>query len=86
MLSVDILGYLAGVFLILMASMKTQFYMRAFNIAGNGTFILYGWFAEIWPVLVMNSVMVFIHLFRIVRDSPTERAQTKRDRTLRTVS
>ena len=65
MWSVDILGYIAGIFLLLMASMKSQYYMRLFNIAGNLTFILYGYLAEVWPVLFLNAAMIAMHLYRM---------------------
>ncbi len=85
MWNVDLLGYLAGIFLILMASMQTQFYMRLFNIAGNSSFILYGWLAEIWPVLILNTVMLGIHLYRIVVKKPAEVSTRHQKRDLRTV-
>jgi len=65
MWSVDLLGYLAGIFLLLMASMKSQFHMRVFNIAGNLTFILYGYLAEVWPVLFLNTAMLAMHGYRL---------------------
>jgi len=67
MLSVDLLGYLAGIFLLMMASAKSQFVMRGFNIAGNATFILYGYLAEVWPVFVLNAVMLAMHAYRMVQ-------------------
>lgn len=65
MFHIDMLGYLAGAFLIGMAAAKTQFAMRAFNIAGNLTFVLYGFLAEVWPVFVLNIVMMLMHLHRM---------------------
>lgn len=66
MWSIDLLGYLAGLFLLLMASMKSVVYMRLFNIAGNLTFILYGYLAEVWPVLFLNTAMIAMHLYRLL--------------------
>ncbi len=65
MFSVDLLGYIAGIFLLLMASMKSVTYMRAFNVAGNLTFILYGYLAEVWPVLFLNTAMLLLHVYRL---------------------
>lgn len=72
MWSVDILGYIAGIFLLLMASMKSQKYMRIFNIAGNLTFILYGFLGQIWPVLFLNTAMLGMHAYRLW--APTSKA------------
>ncbi len=79
MWSFDLLGYLAGLFLILMALMKTQAYMRMFNIAGNSTFILYGWLAEIWPVLFLNTVMLAIHAYRLFSAQPKLRSRREKE-------
>ncbi len=62
---VDIFGYLAGFCLLLMASMKTQSHMRICNIAGNAFFILYGWFGGLMPVLVLNTIMLCLHVYRL---------------------
>ena len=67
MFHVDFLGYLAGAFLIAMATAKTQFWMRCFNIAGNVTFISYGYLASVWPVLVLNAVMLAMHAWRLTQ-------------------
>jgi hypothetical protein len=65
MFDTDLFGYLAGMCLLFMASMKTQAQMRAFNIAGNSFFILYGWFGGLMPVLILNSIMRGLHTYRL---------------------
>lgn len=69
---IDLLGYLAGAFLLMMAMSKSQLAMRRFNIAGNATFIVYGFLGQIWPILVLNSVMLMIHVYRIFQIQPTD--------------
>ena len=66
--TIDLLGYLAGAFLLAMASMKNQFAMRACNIAGNLCFIAYGFFAGLMPVLVLNIAVMGLHLCRIIQE------------------
>jgi len=70
MWSVDLLGYLAGIFLLLMASMNSMTWMRIFNIAGNLTFILYGCLAEVWPVVFLNTAMIGMHVYRLAKAKP----------------
>jgi hypothetical protein len=65
MYAADVFGYLAGLCLLFMASMKTQAQMRAFNIAGNSFFILYGWLGGLMPVLILNSIMLGLHAYRL---------------------
>lgn len=62
---VEMIGYVAGVFLIAMAASKSQFYMRIFNVAGSLCFVLYGLLAQVWPVLFLNVVMIAIHMYRL---------------------
>ncbi|MFN0191920.1 MAG: hypothetical protein ACKVP5_08065 [Aestuariivirga sp.] len=65
MMSIDILGYLAGACLLMMAAAKTQTHMRAFNIAGNVFFVAYGVLGNIMPVLVLNTIMIGLHAYRL---------------------
>lgn len=65
MFHVDFLGYLAGGFLIAMATAKMQLWMRCFNIAGNATFIIYGYMAGVWPVFVLNAITLTMHARRL---------------------
>ncbi|MFD0916683.1 hypothetical protein ACFQ14_09715 [Pseudahrensia aquimaris] len=67
MFHVDLLGYLAGLFLLLMASMKNQTHMRMCNIAGNVCFVAYGFLAGVMPVLVLNIIIMGLHVYRMVQ-------------------
>ncbi len=71
MSSVDLLYYLAGGFLILMAYSRTVFRMRLFNIASGGLFVTYGVVAEVWPVAILNGAMMLIHIYQLTRIPPT---------------
>lgn len=65
MFHVDMLGYIAGIFLLLMASMKNQTHMRICNIAGNICFVAYGFLAGVMPVLVLNIIIMGLHAYRM---------------------
>jgi len=73
MIPVDAFGYLAGTFLLLMASMKSVTWMRIFNVAGNVTFVLYGVLADILPIAIMNAAMLGLHLYRLWRPAARDR-------------
>ena len=68
MFTVDLLGYIAGAFLLLMASMKSQTAMRLCNIAGNICFIGYGFLAGVMPVLVLNIAVLGLHVWRMFQE------------------
>ena len=63
----DILGYLAGACLLAMAAAKTQAQMRAFNIAANLFFIAYGILGGLLPVLILNSILIGLHAYRLLQ-------------------
>ena len=65
---IDLLGYLAGAFLLMMASMKTQIAMRICNMAGNLCFIAYGFMAGVMPVFILNIVIMALHFWRILQE------------------
>lgn len=67
MFHVDLLGYIAGIFLLMMASMKNQTHMRICNIAGNICFVAYGILAGVMPVLILNIIIMGLHVYRMVQ-------------------
>lgn len=84
---IETLGYLAGAFLLLMASMRSIFWMRVCNIAGNITFVAYGYLAGVWPVFVLNAAMIALHLWRLqqIRRSPTSLTSTQNEQPQRSL-
>ncbi|MEM6384466.1 MAG: hypothetical protein AAF739_17500 [Pseudomonadota bacterium] len=63
---IESLGYLAGAFLIAMAGMKTQRAMRICNISANTLFILFGLLSGVIPLVVINSIILALHAYRLV--------------------
>ena len=72
---IDLLGYLAGIFLLMMASMRTQIAMRVCNMAGNICFIAYGFMAGVMPVFILNIVIMALHFWRIVQEQRKKTAE-----------
>ena len=70
----ELFGYLAGLFLISMAAMKTQIAMRLCNMAGNLCFVIYGIAFGLTPVIVMNSIILALHAWRLARLTRTAAA------------
>ena len=66
LLHADTLGYIAGACLLAMAYMKSQTHMRMCNIAGNCCFIAYGLINGLMPVLILNSIIMCLHIYRLM--------------------
>ena len=67
MTQVDLLYYVAGAMLVLMSQATTAVGMRLCHLAASGMFTLYGVLAEVWPVAIMNALMVLLHVVRLSR-------------------
>lgn len=64
---IDLLYYAAGGLLILMAYMRSAFHMRLCHLGASTVFLAYGCVAEVWPVAVLNGIMIAVHLVRLAR-------------------
>lgn len=69
----ELFGWGAAVLTLLAFSCTNIVRLRYVALAANAAFITYGLTAELWPVLVLHSVLVPINLWRLL--------QTRRSRT-----
>ncbi len=60
---VPYIGYLASIFLILSLSVLNDVKFRIFNSLGCIFFIIYGFSFNAWPVILTNTILLFINIF-----------------------
>jgi hypothetical protein len=77
MTQIDIIGYLAGACLLLMAAAKTQSQMRAFNMAACVFYVAYGLMIDSLPVLIINAIMIGLHIYRLSQQLLQRKEQTQ---------
>ena len=65
MQDIDLLYYIAGLLLILMAYLRDILHMRICHLVAGAFFVAYGIAAEVWPVAILNSAMMLVHVFRL---------------------
>jgi hypothetical protein len=65
MTGIDALGFLAAGLVLATFCMKRLIPLRALAITSNLAFILYGYSAEIEPVLILHVILLPINLFRL---------------------
>ncbi len=57
------IGYLASIFLILSLSVRSDIKFRILNTFGCICFIVYGFAFNAWPVILTNTILLFINIF-----------------------
>lgn len=61
----DILGYTAAFLVFMTFCMKTLIWLRAVAVASNVVFIAYGLGADLFPILILHSILLPMNLFRL---------------------
>lgn len=62
---IDLAGYVAAVLVFATFWMKTMILLRVFAICSNLAFLTYGLFGELYPVLVLHSVLLPLNVYRL---------------------
>jgi hypothetical protein len=65
MTAVDGLGYLAAALVLATFCAKSMVPLRALAIASNIAFVTCGFFAGLWPILLLHSVMLPMNTMRL---------------------
>lgn len=63
----EIVAYIASVFILFSFTLKDQVKLRIFNTIGAAIFIYYAAYKNDYPVIFINSSIVLINLFYIIR-------------------
>ncbi len=58
-------GYLASLFLIISLSVNGDIKFRIYNLCGCICFIFYGFIFNAWPVILTNTILLFINIYYI---------------------
>ena len=64
---IDAIGYVAMVFVALSIAMKDVKKLRVFNLTGAIFFIVYGFFIESYPVLILNAILALLNGIHIMK-------------------
>ena len=78
MTAVDELGYLAASLVLATFCAKSMVLLRILAIASNIAFVAYGYFADLWPIFLLHSVMLPMNCLRL-REALGARTQLKLD-------
>ena len=59
----ELIGYLASAFIVTSLTMKSLLKLRLIGLAGSTTFLIYGLLIGAIPIVLVNVVIVFVHLY-----------------------
>jgi hypothetical protein len=62
---VDALGWLATALVVASFAMPDQTKLRLVNMAGCGVFMVWAFIEAVWPVMVVNGLILVIHGIRL---------------------
>jgi len=65
--SIEAIGYVAMVFVALSIAMKDIRKLRLFNLTGALCFIIYGFFIESYPVLILNTILATLNGYHLMK-------------------
>jgi hypothetical protein len=65
---IEIWGYLSMCVVLISTMMKNVKTLRITNIIGCIMFIIYGSILGAYPIVVMNTLVILIHVWRLVKD------------------
>ncbi len=66
------LGYVATIVTLISMMVKDMVYLRVINSVGCLLWIGYGMMSESIPVLIVNTVILGIHIFKLIELKETE--------------
>jgi len=65
----EIVAYIASAFILFSFTLKDQLKLRIFNTIGAAIFIYYSLYKNDYPVVFINSSIVIINLYYIIRNT-----------------
>ena len=65
MQAMEVFGYLGALLTLATFSMKTMLHLRVVAIASNATFITYGLMGQVYPVLLLHTVLLPLNTWRL---------------------
>jgi uncharacterized protein with PQ loop repeat len=65
--SVEIFGYISMLVVIWSMTMKDMKWLRIVNSISCSMFIVYGFLMMAYPLVVMNSIVILINVYRLIK-------------------
>ena len=63
----ELIGLIAGIFVLISFLFKNVRTIRLFNIIGAAVFVIYGILINALSVWILNGILIFVHLFYLTK-------------------
>ena len=67
MSNIEIYGYISMIVVIISMMMKNMKWLRILNSISCAMFIVYGVFLGAYPIILLNSIVIGINVFRLIK-------------------
>lgn len=67
MSNIEIYGYISMIVVVISMMMKNMKWLRILNSVSCAMFIVYGAFLGAYPIILLNSIVIGINLFRLLK-------------------
>lgn len=67
MSNIEIYGYISMIVVVISMMMKDMKWLRILNSISCAMFIVYGVFLGAYPIILLNSIVIGINLFRLIK-------------------
>ena len=64
---VEVIGYVASSFVLISFLLKEIKWIRIVNIIGAVSFVIYGFLTKTYPTAFMNSALVLVHVYYLIK-------------------
>ncbi len=64
---VDIIGYIASIFVLISFMMKDIDILRIVSIVGCVFFLIYGYCSDAYPTIVVNIMVIILNLYQLYK-------------------
>lgn len=69
---INYIGYAASFFVVLSFILKDLRKVRIINLIGCVLFVIYGYFADLMPVIIPNMILFFIQTYHLLKTPKSE--------------
>ena len=66
-MSIEVLGILASVIVLISFTMPNEKLIRMTNIIGAILFVIYGIFVNAFSVWFLNGILCFVHIYKLLK-------------------
>jgi hypothetical protein len=67
MSNIEIYGYISMIVVVISMMMKDMKWLRILNSISCAMFIVYGMFLGAYPIILLNSIVIGINVFRLIK-------------------